>query len=667
MTIRFTWLALGISLVGCGSGSANGVSATGTDGGGGGADATTGDAAGDDGSSAGSSDAGKDGASNASADANPDGAGSMLPPACASGAFCWVSPLPTGEILRGVWAVGPNEVWTVGDLGAVERYDGHAWNLVPTGTTSNLSGVWASGPSDAWVVGTGGTALHFDGSGWTAAAVGTAYDLNAVWSDGTDVWIAGDQGTLIRCSGGSCNQDVPTYPAGTRPPDGGVALGPVDSGTPENLTALWGTSASDLWAFGSLTIHRDASGWHPAPTFALGGGVVRGVAGSSSTNICLISSFSLYLTQWDGTGWQPRCDVSGMGGYGAVATSGPKDAWAATGDALVHWDGTSCTTIPWSPDLTPFAMAAVGPGDLWGVGLYGLRVHRTPSMAAGSPPPLVSPEGKGAVFVAENDYWLLDRVGATHWDGTQYTATPPLPGLADAGYGMIAAIAAGWASATSHGLWVTGVTGAGPFTAHWDGSSWSMYPNIGGQVIGGTSSSDVWTVEPTGNADRATNLFHWDGSTWTTATVQGYAIDLQGFWGTSPTDFWGCGSGVFHYDGHQWTLDPSQAVQSVGGFLSVWGSSASDVWAVGRMQMAHYDGHAWATVSAPPAALVQQSVWGSSPTDVWTSSGTTLWHYDGTSWGTIPSNIDHGIVGGWSSPSGHAWIYGMGGTVLERQ
>ncbi|MDF2697830.1 MAG: Type fimbrial biosis protein PilY1 [Labilithrix sp.] len=71
------------------------------------------------------------------------------------------------------------------------------------------------------------------------------------------------------------------------------------------------------------------------------------------------------------------------------------------------------------------------------------------------------------------------------------------------------------------------------------------------------------------------------------------------------------------------------------GLTSVWGSSASDVWAVGsKGTVLHYDGSAWAkgaTVALDGAApYTLRSVWAGRRDDVWMVDGLNLWH--GTGW-----------------------------------
>jgi hypothetical protein len=70
---------------------------------------------------------------------------------------------------------------------------------------------------------------------------------------------------------------------------------------------------------------------------------------------------------------------------------------------------------------------------------------------------------------------------------------------------------------------------------------------------------------------------------------------LRGVWGSSTSDVFAVGPGVtiIHYDGSTWSLMTSDTTEHLN---SVWGSSSSDVFTVGgydEMRISHYDGRKW--------------------------------------------------------------------------
>lgn len=113
---------------------------------------------------------------------------------------------PTDQALWGVWGAARDDVYAVGGdpfpggAPTVLHYDGAAWSTVdlPDLTRANVFAffkVWGSGPSDVWVVGQRGAVLHWDGSAWTEVLIGTGEDLISVWGTGPDrIAVVGGRG-----------------------------------------------------------------------------------------------------------------------------------------------------------------------------------------------------------------------------------------------------------------------------------------------------------------------------------------------------------------------------------------------------------------------------------------------------------------------------------------
>jgi hypothetical protein len=87
---------------------------------------------------------------------------------CAWNGSAWL-PVPSNDTLeswtyasylRGIWGSGPNDVWVVGDAGAILQWDGNSLAIVPSGITNSLRAIWGSATNDLWAVGDNGTILH---------------------------------------------------------------------------------------------------------------------------------------------------------------------------------------------------------------------------------------------------------------------------------------------------------------------------------------------------------------------------------------------------------------------------------------------------------------------------------------------------------------------------
>ena len=114
-----------------------------------------------------------------------------------------------GSSSTNAWAVGIADS-QIG--GAVARWDGQSWSLVPSpvylgpcgqsgngGGVCDLSGVWVAGPDEAWAVGGSGV-FRWDGTTW-AIHTKTIAPLRAVWgASPTSVWAVGD-GAILHYAG----------------------------------------------------------------------------------------------------------------------------------------------------------------------------------------------------------------------------------------------------------------------------------------------------------------------------------------------------------------------------------------------------------------------------------------------------------------------------------
>jgi hypothetical protein len=185
---------------------------------------------------------------------------------------------------------------------------------------------------------------------------------------------------------------------------------------------------------------------------------------------------------------------------------------------------------------------------------------------------------------------------------------------------------------------------------HWQGSGWTPSPVVQPasfelHAIWGWSSNDVWAGGDFPGSNPFVGIWHWDGSAWT-AFVDGRGIasseqgSIAGVWGSSATNVWAVGesitgtSDIWHFDGIAWSHVPTPPI--FGQLLGVWGACAGNVWAVGETtdqanQVAaflhgivlHFDGTAWSVVDTGISPLPNlRSVWTDAPSDVWVAGDT---------------------------------------------
>jgi hypothetical protein len=102
----------------------------------------------------------------------------------------------TGRVnmLRGTSA---SDVWGVWDTG-IRHFDGTTWQARTPPAGFKVGGLATGGSDDAWLWGMPGRVAHYQGGAWTEIDLPTSQSTSSVWVNGTDVWIGGASGALLR-------------------------------------------------------------------------------------------------------------------------------------------------------------------------------------------------------------------------------------------------------------------------------------------------------------------------------------------------------------------------------------------------------------------------------------------------------------------------------------
>ncbi|MBT2232615.1 hypothetical protein [Nonomuraea sp. NEAU-A123] len=340
---------------------------------------------------------------------------------------------------------------------------------------------------------------------------------------------------------------------------------------------------------------------------------------AAAVSLVVLAAVPSSATTWTVTP-TPGGDLSRLN---AVSATAANNAWAvgtaydfglgAERTLIERWNGTS-----WSRVTSPNGSQLYNQ-------LYGVDgVSATSAWAVGSIETAHGTNGGGDG---------PKKAAAWRWNGTAWSIVD-LPKPANTpkvtGVDMLSATdawAVGWyyesLTPTARGV---------PYTAHWNGSSWTEVdaPAPGGYLnsvtsVSGTSPTDVWAV---GNwRDRGSGqvyhpfALHWNGSAWAQVTVPdpvgGAGGSLLSVKAISPADVWATGyrdyrtPAAFHYDGTSWTETPLPALGGTGNtFLySVTATAPDQVWAVGYTSagattpaplVMRWNGTAW-RLETPPA------------------------------------------------------------------
>ena len=277
----------------------------------------------------------------------------------------------------------------------------------------------------------------------------------------------------------------------------------------------------------------------------------------------------------------------------------------------------------------------------------------SPSTVWGGPQP--GPVAVTSIWsIARNDV-LAFGAELSHWDGTSWNAFSPQPPFQNgpASAGVVTA-------SGDDDIWFQqfGLLDTFPVT-RWNGTTWL---DVSPTFPSGTNWTPIWLagpndawlavqlptpVTPDLNEIPQPALYHWTGSAWTQTpspldSVVGGAV-VGPIWGSSPNDVWlfvgGATPGFIHWDGHAWTTADDTLSGAV---FSLWGSSATDIWAGGWSKsdqgvMWHFDGTSWSEVDFAIRGIFE-GMWGSCSGDFWasleseTGNPAELWHYNGSAW-----------------------------------
>ena len=165
-------------------------------------------------------------------------------------------------------------------------------------------------------------------------------------------------------------------------------------------------------------------------------------------------------------------------------------------------------------------------------------------------------------------------------------------------------------------------------------------------------------------ASAAANVVSPDSCVWS-AMDSGTTNELGDVWGSSSSDVFAVGYNgtLLHYNGSVWSTISSGTTNTL---CCVWGSSSSDVFAVGyNGTILHYNGSAWSAMSSGTTNHLY-GVWGSSSSNVFAvgSNGTIL-HYNGSVWSAMGSGTTNHLHGIWGTSSSDVFAVGSNGTILH--
>jgi hypothetical protein len=274
----------------------------------------------------------------------------------------------------------------------------------------------------------------------------------------------------------------------------------------DDLRAVWGSSAHDVWAVGASGAirHFDGRTWAVVDN----GGITEDLSSVHGTgpNDVWATGLDGTVMHWNGEAWSVADSPADGSMLLGVWTGAPSDVWAVGIDMggygfFRHWDGA---TWKHGGALNPSSLWKVwgsGPNDVWMVGGNSsdegviLRGDTTGFAAF----PFDGPGLRGVWGSGPNDVWVAPYQGEIeHWDGTTWTRAPSSTAVGSL---------LGLRGVAPNELWAVGLDG---LILHYVGSEWSQSSSSTANVlwsVWGSTPNDVWAV----GKDA---LLYWNGSAW---------------------------------------------------------------------------------------------------------------------------------------------------------
>lgn len=138
------------------------------------------------------------------------------------------------------------------------------------------------------------------------------------------------------------------------------------------------------------------------------------------------------------------------------------------------------------------------------------------------------------------------------------------------------------------------------------------------------------------------------------------------FWGSSASDVWAVGKNslTMNWNGTSWRRFGNPGTNDL---WAVWGTASNDVWAVGDgPTILHWNGTAWSKAMGLPTIGGLNDVWGTSATDVWAVGNNGLVvRWDGTKWSQFTISYTNGFMTVWGAAANDMWIGGEAGLLLH--
>ncbi|MFN0248554.1 MAG: WD40/YVTN/BNR-like repeat-containing protein [Kofleriaceae bacterium] len=243
---------------------------------------------------------------------------------CPAGTWCVeTAPATVTGLVHAIDAVNANDVFAVGDGGAIIRRQDGEWTQMTSGTTEDLRGVWAQSSTNVWAVGQNGTVLRWNGTDWAPVANAPDIDYTGVWGAGADdVWLIGTA-SAVHWTGSFATLAITGAPVSIS----GVAANDVWIASESGKVSRW--TGGPFW---TLCSTGQACAVTPNSFFAVG------ARAADDVWVALPGTGTL---RWNGSSWTPHASDATL--FASIHAPAANNAWGVGGTKVGHWNGSAWT------------------------------------------------------------------------------------------------------------------------------------------------------------------------------------------------------------------------------------------------------------------------------------------------------------------------------------
>lgn len=496
-------------------------------------------------------------------------------------AWSWIFPQPQGNTLRAVWTATATSTYAVGEAGTILHYNGTDWKLMENPETNDLLTVWGASDACVFAGGSKDGILKWDGETWS-------------WSKEED----GEGNQTVTALFGFTEYDVYAGSGSGLMHFDGLSWNLVED-TPfgdGEIGGIWGTSGDDLHlAYKDQFWHYDGTDWSLLYDISDGSVSPTFMWGTSENDIyCtsrqLLQGNAASLYHFNGTEWtwvQEEGDLDYQYGFCGIWGTGADDIYVTgSNSVLYHWDGQTWTYIQGGAQLWTYGISGFDDDLFFLVGDAGVLYEVK--------------DGQSSFARTEFFSYLLDAYVTQQGelyalaDSNVYTMGEEMPEEIDLPF-------------FDYPLDLSGITGNGE----------ELY-------IAGHYETD--------DGDNKGIVYKYDGAQWTILSSEIGEGLFSSIWTDGSVLFVAASNGhIYSYADEVWE-DMVLPVQVE--FTRIWGTSQSDVYAVGASgTVLYFDGTTWSQVDAGTGTYKLFDIWASSPDDVYVAGQMgTVRHFDGSAW-----------------------------------